>query len=86
MSSRFDPDQLLSLALSNVRRRCLAVVRAPEEILASARAARARAVQTRTESHASRGRSRATFAEAIKSRERLQDSQREHERREQEPP
>lgn len=69
---QFDPDQLLSLALAHVRRGWLSAVRALEEILTSARTARARAVQTREQSHASRGRSRAAFAEAMKSRERLQ--------------
>ena len=86
LSKPFDRDELLALGLAYARRRYVALARTGDEILASARAARARAIETRKELLASRERSRATFAEAIKSRERFASAKREKEGREQQPP
>ena len=80
MAKRFDPDELLALALAYTRERSVALVRTGEEILASARAARARAIETRKELPASRQRSRAAFTEAMKARERMRNSARAKER------
>ena len=74
MSKRFDPDELLALGLAHRRERYVALVGTREEMLASARAARARAIETREELRAPRERSRAAFTEALKARERMQSA------------
>jgi hypothetical protein len=72
---RFDRDQLLALGLAQVRKLPSAAGQTGAEIVASARAARARAVETRKRLSESRERSRAAFAIAMKSRQRLESAQ-----------
>lgn len=74
LSKRLDPDELLALGLAYARERHMGLVRTRDEILASARAARARAIETRKGLGASRERSRAAFTKAMKARERMQHS------------
>lgn len=62
MSKRFDPDELLALGLAYAPERYFGLVRTRDAILASARTARARAIETRSELSASRERSRAPLS------------------------
>lgn len=67
LSKRFDPDELLALGLAYAPERYFGLVRTRDAILASARTARARAIETRSELRASRERSRAASALAQES-------------------
>ena len=85
LSKRFDRDELLALGLAYARERYAALAQTQEEVLASARAARARAIETRKELPASRERSRAAFTEAMKARERMPNSERGQDREQKQP-
>lgn len=68
MATPYDPDQLLALALTRVPPRHLSPVHTHEEILATARRARARAAQTRRELQATRENVAAALVETLRVR------------------